>query len=309
MKLMYFIVFGLLSFSLNSQTIFDIEVDQVYFDNDNITFLNIQDSNYYNCAIVPTKISEFGFQLSLDCEEGNEWWWHEWDTIRIEFEDIYEFNEPKQLLSWIENLKFAKETNATNLKHNAYLQFFNNNFFTFLHYKNIDEVKHKWEFYEIDFCDYVFIRINKKYLIIALVYESDASIAGYIVPTYKNAIVVSQNYQYYEHGSSINEEKIEQHINMNSFYRKIKSSNQVELYDKLFNEKILEDSYDDIIIGENYLILKQKNGYTIKDKSASKIVAKNIETLTDSLGVIKCVIKNEIKWLDKNGEFHSSFPK
>lgn len=294
--------------SAAAQTVFDIQVDKLYLDDDNITFVNEGEINNYTCSILPLKVKDFQYKLDMECEEDNEWGESE-DTIRIEFENIKKFNTPKDLTDWIGNRKFAKESNTTDLNYNSYIQYFSNHLFTTINYKNYDPEKPKWEISEVEFWDYVFIRINGKYLIIALIYEKDADIGGFIIPMEDEVIVVSENFQYFEEGKKIDTIHFSKYLSLKSFYRIKEVNNGFELRDKLFQEPILNEVFQQIELGEN-VIFCNKNGYTkIYDKSASRVIGDNLKAAYDSFGSIQCIKENKIQWLDYNGGIHDTFPK
>lgn len=294
--------------SVTAQTVFDIQVDKLYLDDDNIAFVNEGELNNYACTIRPLQVKDFEHKLVLECEEDNQWWWSE-DTMRIEFENIKEFNTPKELIDWIMDRKFAKESNINNLKHNSYIQHFSNHLFAQISFKNYNSEKPEWSFYEADFWDYVFIRINGKHLIIALVYEESADIGGFIIPMEDETIVVSKNFQYFEEGKKIDTIQLSKHIPLKSFYRIREVNNGFELRDKLFQEPILDEVYQQIELGENLILCKNNKNITIYDKSASIVIGKNLKAAYDSFGSIQCIRENKIQWLDYDGVVHDTFPK
>lgn len=292
---------------LLSQTVFEIEIDEIYLDDTRISFVNIGELNSYLCKLTPIVIKDFEHKLILDCEEDNNWMWSDSPT-KIELDELIAFEQPEKLIKHIENTKFANSSNQTNHLNHSFLQHFNENLFSSLYFNNLDINKPKWEFQDVDFWDYVFIRINKKYLIIALVYENDARLGGYIIPKKNETIVVAQNYVYKEAGRKIDTIKLEKYISLESFYRVKTTSNGKQIVDKLFQEKVINKKFDRVTFKKNHILTQSANMIELYDKSCKQLHVRHVQAAFDSLGSIQCIINNEIKWLDYDFKIHDTFP-
>jgi len=293
---------------LYGQTIIDIEIDEIYLDDDNIAFVNIGEVNSYICQLTPIVVKDFEHKIILECEEDNDWMWSD-NPMQIQFDQFLKFDEPRDLLNHIKNHKYAKGSNETNLKQNAFLQLFNEHLFARVNFKNYDSQNINWQFSNVDFWDFVFIRINGKYLIIALVYEDDPRPGGFIIPTKDQIIVVSENFTYHPAGERIDTLNLTKQIPLSSFFRVRNTTKGQEINDKLFKERIIDKKFEKVKFGENYIHCNTENKMELYDKSFKKLNIKHLKAAYDSLGSIQCIIKDEIKWLDYEWNIHDTFPK
>ena len=306
-KLALIFVLVFLCVTLPAQTVFDIEVDKIYFDNNYINFVNEGEINSYGCEISTIQIRDFQYRLVLDCEEDNEWWWGE-DTLRIEFDELKVFDKPGQLSEWIKDRKFAKESNATNPKDHSYIQYFDDNLFAQVDFANYDQKNPEWGLLGVEFWEYVYLRVNGKYLIIALLYEDDADIGGYIIPKKDSTIVVLRKNKYYEKGKQIDNLNLEKYIQPESFFRIKKTKNGFQIYDKLFQELIREETFSQIRFDQNSIFGQNEKGTTIYDKSGLNVIAENLIAAYDCFGSIQYLKNNKIQWLTPDGLIHDTFP-
>ena len=73
MKIVLHILIFLLSISwLCGQTIFDIEIDEIYLDNDEIAFVNKGEVNSFLCKLTPIVVKDYKYNIILECEEDND---------------------------------------------------------------------------------------------------------------------------------------------------------------------------------------------------------------------------------------------
>ncbi|MBK6364732.1 MAG: hypothetical protein IPF52_15085 [Saprospiraceae bacterium] len=309
MKIVLHILIFLLSISwLCGQTIFDIEIDEIYLDNDEIAFVNKGEVNSFLCKLTPIVVKDYKYNIILECEEDNDWMWSE-NPVKIQFDQLIKFDKPHDLTNYIKKYKYAKSSNKTNLKHNAFLQYFNEHLFANLHFNNFDPQNINWQFYKADFWDFVFIRINGKYLIIALVFEDDPRPGGFIIPMKDQILVVSKLFTYQKDGGRIDSLNLAKQLPLANFYRVKNNASGQEIIDKLFQEKIIDKNFKNVKFKENYIQCYSDNKMELYDKSGKKIDIKDLKAAYDSLGSIQCIIKDEIKWLDFEWNIYDTFPK
>ena len=301
------LVLGLFCATLSAQTIFDIQVDKLYLNKNDIIFVNEGELNSYDCEISTIKIRDFQHSLVLDCEEENEWWRSQ-DTLRIELDELEAFDQPSQFSEWLKDRKFGKATNATNTKHLSYIQYFDDNLFAQIDLANYNLENPTWELNRVEFWDYAFLRINGKYLIIVLLYEDDADVGGYIIPKGEGPVALLGSSQYDQEGRQIDTLNLEKYILPTSFFRIKESKNGFQIYDKLFQELILEETFSQIHFDQNYIFGINAKGTTIYDKSVLNIKAKNLTAAYDCFGSIQYLKDNKIQWLTPDGLTHDTFP-
>lgn len=309
MRLLILILFWGLCADVSTQTIIDIQVDEMYLDGNNISFINRGEINEFDCELISISLRDYEHTLVLECEEDNNWQWNE-NPLRIEFEDIKHFDNPDQLSKWIEGKSFKKEPKSNNSKLDVFIQYFDVNLFAEVYYGNYSKEKLDWYCHKVEFWDYVYIRVNHKYLIIGLVDEEYGEIGGYIIPKENGeTIVVSDNFLYYEHEHRIDRINILRSLSSTSFFRiKTVDGDGYQLYDKLFQEVIIGDTFDQIRIEENYIYCQGPNGITLYDKSGQNILEEEIVVAYDSPRSIQYLKNNKIHWLDYQGIKHDTFP-
>lgn len=81
------------------------------------------------------------------------------------------------------------------------------------------------------------------------------------------------------------------------------------MYDKLFNEKIIDRPFKDIRFSQNFIICVAENVTLVYDTQLKKKDIKNLKAACDSNYVTQFIIGNKIKWMDFEGKFHDTFPK
>lgn len=307
-RLLTLLAFVLSCYTLFGQTVFDITIDELYLDDSKLVFINNGETNTYLCELTPRLIKDYKHEIILECEMDNDWMWSD-KPIKITSNEILKFDEPNQLLEHIHNRKFAKSTNESNKIHNSFLQYYNDHLFAKVNFKNRNDSIHKWKFFNVMFWDYVFIRINSEQLIIALVYENDPRPAGFIIPLKDEILVVTENFTYKEAGEAIDTIKLDKYIPLADFYRIKKQSNSLNVVDKLFQEKIHDNKFDEITFEENHINCKIAGKTEIYSKSFEKINIDNLKIAYDTLGSIQCIINNQLKWIDSNWDMHDTFPR
>ena len=176
---------------LQSQSVFEIEIDNIFIDKQGIAFVNKDEENSFLCNLTPIMKRDFEYDLVLDCDEEDFGTRNE-SSKSIEFSELKEFELPEQLIEHIRNTKFVKMSNQTETKYIEFLQIFDDNLITQLSYWNSKNGYQYRDFSSVQFKDYTFIRINKKYIIIAIMYEEDPEPRGYIIPKKDGFIVLSE---------------------------------------------------------------------------------------------------------------------
>lgn len=288
---------------VSAQTIFDIEIDKIYLDGEDVLFVNQGELSLYECSIVPMPLKDFQYKLTLQCEADN---LEDYDTTEINFNSIKKFKKPKRLINWLKTRKFSKETHKQIQR--TYLQYFDNNLIAELTYQNNDKKKSQWKFHSAEFWDYVFLRVNKSFLIVGLVYENDPDIGGFIIPTEEGAIIDLKGHPYLEEKGRIDSINLSSHINPNSFFR-VKSVNDgYQLFDKLFQEPLRKETFKKITISDNFILGKRDNGITIHDKSGQKVLIKNTKAAYNYRNTLQFIQNDKIQCLDEYGVIHDTFP-
>ena len=85
MKIIILLCFVLSIPILSAQTIFDIQVDKIYLDDEDVMFVNQGEIQTYECKIKPIKLRDYHFELRLTCEEDD---FVGYDTTLVKFESI-----------------------------------------------------------------------------------------------------------------------------------------------------------------------------------------------------------------------------
>lgn len=101
----------ILSNFIFGQSIFDIEIDEIYIDGDNIAFINNGELNSYKCELTPIMKIDFHCEIELACEEDNEWMRSK-NPIKIEFIQFLKFKNTGQFINYIKDNKFEKVSNT-----------------------------------------------------------------------------------------------------------------------------------------------------------------------------------------------------
>ncbi len=101
----------ILSNFIFGQSIFDIEIDEIYIDGDNIAFINNGELNSYKCELTPIMKKDFHCEIELACEEDNEWMRSK-NPIKIEFIQFLKFKNTGQFINYIKDNKFEKVSNT-----------------------------------------------------------------------------------------------------------------------------------------------------------------------------------------------------
>ncbi|MBK8888153.1 MAG: hypothetical protein IPN46_17100 [Saprospiraceae bacterium] len=266
---------------LQSQSVFEIEIDNIFIDKQGIAFVNKDEENSFLCNL----------------------------TLSIEFSELKEFELPEQLIEHIRNTKFVKMSNQTETKYIEFLQIFDDNLITQLSYWNSKNGYPYRDFSSVQFKDYTFIRINKKYIIIAIMYEEDPEPRGYIIPKKDGFIVELGSDIYIEDGHKIDSIDIKRHLRLKDFFRLKNTPNGVLIVDKLYNEILVNKFFDKVYLKNNFFQCFKNGKMELYDKSGTRLNIKHLQAAHDSLGSIQCIINNEIKWMDYNWKIHDTFPR
>ncbi len=290
---------------VSAQTIFDIQVDKIYLDGSDILFVNQGEIQTYECSIKPIKLRDYHFELRLACEEED---FNGYDTTLVKFESIKKFRTPEKLINWIKSKKFIK--NSQSSTHSSYLQYFDNDLMAQLIYKNYEEESQPiWQFHKATFWDYVFFRVNNDFLIIGLIYEEEGDIGGFIIPTKDGAIVESSGYSWKTTEGKIDSIPLATQLTPSSFYRiKPIQNDNYQLFDKLFQEVIQQDTFEEIKFLEHYIYCKKGKEISIYDKSAKKMLIEKAEAVYNLSTTIQFVKNGKVQCLDENGILQDTFP-
>jgi len=294
----------LLSFGLNSQTIVDIEVDKIYLNGGDIIFYKKGEVNEYVCEIIPIRKNDYHHQLVLECDDAH---FSLRDSLMINQNDIMKFTTITEMDKWVTGVKFENEKNRINSKYHSYLQHHSNNLFSLLVYEKYFKTNAQVEFNHAEFYRYVYFRINKLYYIIGLV-DDDSRVCGYIIPTKNGGIATDRGDIFLENGSKIDTVDFLRVWDVNKFYRVKKVNGSCYLYDKLFNEKIIDKAFKDIRFSWRFIICMDENETLVYDTQLKKKDIKKLKAACDSNYVTQFIIGNKIKWMDFYGEFHDTFP-
>lgn len=295
----------LMSFGLNGQTIVDIEVDRIYLDGEEIVFYKKGEVNRYGCKIIPIRQNDYHHQLVLECED-NDFSLH--DSLMIIEDDIIKFKTIEKIDRWVKTLKFENEKNRVNSDYQTYLQHHSYTLFCFLVYQDYFKTSSQVEFNHAEYYRYVYIRINKQYYIIALV-DEDARVFGYIIPNKNGGLVMDGDDLFLPNGNKIDTIDFLRKWDVNKFYRIKKVNDSFYLYDKLFNEKIIDRPFKDIRFSQNFIICMDENETLVYDTQLKKKDIKNLQAACDSNYITQFIFGNKIKWMDLYGKFHDTFPK
>ncbi|HMR87992.1 MAG TPA: hypothetical protein PKD51_07555 [Saprospiraceae bacterium] len=304
-KLIIVLGMFLLSFDLNGQTIIDIEVDNIYLNDKDIVFCNKGEVNEYSCEVISIRQNDYHYQLILDCEDAG---FSLSDSLMINQDDILKFATIADLDMWVREVKFESQENRVNNGKYFYLQQHSNNLFSLLEYRKPFMLSDRVEFYEADFWRFVYFRINKKYYIIGLV-DENASVFGYIIPTKNGAIATDGDDFYHPFCQRFDSVEFVNKWDFDKFYRIKKEKGACYLYDKLFNEKIINRPFKNIRFSQNFIICMDENETLVYDTQLKKKDIKNLKAACDSNYVTQFIIGNKIKWMDFEGKFHDTFPK
>ncbi len=299
------IVIFLMSFGLYGQTIVDIEVDRIYLNNKDIVFYKKGEVNEYSCEVIPIRQNDYHYQLILDCEDEG---FSLSDSLMINQDDILKFTTIADLNMWVREVKFEGQENRVNRERYFYLQQHNNNLFSLLEYRKPFMLSDRVEFYEADFWRFVYFRINKKYYIIGLV-DENARVFGYIIPTKNGAIATDGDDFYHPFCQRFDSTEFVNRWEFDKFYRIKKETGVCYLYDKLFNEKIIDKAFKDIRFSRQFIICVGESETVVYDTQLKKKELKNLKAACDSNYVTQFIIGNKIKWMDLYGKFHDTFPK
>ncbi len=293
---------------LQSQSVFEIEIDNIFIDKQGIAFVNKDEENSFLCNLTPIMKRDFEYDLVLDCDEEDFGTRNE-SSKSIEFSELKEFELPEQLIEHIRNTKFVKMSNQTETKYIEFLQIFDDNLITQLSYWNSKNGYQYRDFSSVQFKDYTFIRINKKYIIIAIMYEEDPEPRGYIIPKKDGFIVELGSDIYIEDGHKIDSIDIKRHLRLKDFFRLKNTPNGVLIVDKLYNEILVNKFFDKVYLKNNFFQCFKNGKMELYDKSGTRLNIKHLQAAHDSLGSIQCIINNEIKWMDYNWKIHDTFPR
>jgi len=289
------------------QTIFDIDIDEIYLDDDNIALINKGEVNTYSCELTPIIKRDFQHEIILQCDEDNDWMWSD-NPRKIELSQLIEFKSTRQLIDYVKDYKFAEESNASNQKHLAFLQYFDDHLFANINFRNYKVDNPNWKFYDVDFWNYVFIRINGKYLVIALVSAEDPSPAGFIIPTKKEVIVVFKDFIYTTDGERIDSIDLSSRVGLKDFYRISKQENSLIVSDRLFSEVILSGNFDKIDLMRDYIRCVSDGDIQLFDKAFNQVNIKDLNATYDCFGSIQAIIGDQMKWIDYKWNIHDTFP-
>jgi hypothetical protein len=295
----------LMSFGLNGQTIVDIEVDKIYIKHGDLLFYKKGDVNEYSCEIIAIRQNDYHNQLVFECED-NDFSLH--DSLMIKEDDIIKFKTIEEIDKWVKTLKFENEDNRVNRDYQSYLQHHSNNLFSLLIYRKYYKTSTQIDFDYAEFYRYVYLRINKHYYIIGLV-DEDASVFGYIIPTKNGGLVTDGDDLFLVNGNKIDTIDYLRKWDANEFYRVKKVNGSFYLYDKLFNEKIIDRAFKDIRISPKLIICVGENETVVYNTQLKRENIKKLKAACDSNYVTQFIIGNKIKWMDFEGKFHDTFPK
>jgi|GEM_PF-5587027 len=304
--ILLFIAFG---FNLSAQTIFDIQVDGIFLENEEIRFQNDGEIHTYECSLDLFKQKDFSHLLALDCWSSKG---RAKSEDKIPFGHILKFQEPDSLRSWLSRRIFGHEANAEEEFERSFLKVFDNHLIAQYYLQNNDQDTPDWIFAGADFVDYVFLRINQEYLIIALVSVLDDSVYGYIVPTIQGGVAVWESEKYLSDQIGLADTLsplLTNEIPLRSFYRVRKEGNKQVLYDKLFHENVFDEGCREIRLGTNYLICETEEEVRIYDKTLKNIVADDLLAAYDSIQSVQVLKNNQIQWIDYQGNVHDTFPQ
>lgn len=295
-----------MSFGLNGQTIVDIEVDKIYIKHGDLLFYKKGDVNEYSCEIKAIRQNDYHNQLVLECDDINS---PIHDSLMIKEEDILKFSSIDEIDKWVKELKFVSKNNLYDHTNKYYLQWFSKNQFAQLSYPLSKGLDSSFYFRGVEYLQYFYIWVNKEYFILGLT-DSDTdyvSFQGFIIPTKTGLAATNYNF-IIENKNKIDSVDFLRDWDANEFYRVKKVNGSFYLYDKLFNEKIIDKAFKDIRFSQKFIICVADNETIIYDNQLKKKEFKNLKAACDSNYVTQFIIGNKMKWMDFEGKYHDTFP-
>lgn len=312
-----FITIGIFFCNLNiwGQTVFDIEIDELHLTEDGLRFINTGETNSYDCELIASKLKDFKFQVVFDnCDEIEKiTTTNENESTKLDFKKILEFKDSKKYLKSLNGRKFGKKSEQQKQKQKSEILFLGNNLIAELNFRKYNNEDSEWEMKKANFWDYTLLRINKKYLIIALIDQADpgfdwTSVLGFLIPMKDNSIVLS-DHSIFEEKGNVENQYFTRYLDVDKYFRKSKTNSGYQIKDKLFEEIILEEVFDEVKFSGNYVYCRKKNKLDIYNKSFSEKILKNIDAAYDTSGTIHFIKNNKLKWMDANKLVHDTFPK
>ncbi len=311
MRLIYLIL-SCIIFSMGyAQTIIDIEIDEISLSSDNIKFLNHGEEETYVCEMHIVQYRDFDYDLIQSCYADM---YPEYGKRTMEWNEIKKFSKPERLNNWLSDKKYRRKGQRHNENYTSHLQYLDSNFFVHFNLE-FDNYSKKWRAKNAYFLDYVYLRINGKYLIVCLIDNDgpreyvDPRIRGFIIPNKNGDVILFKGSRYVEAGRSADSLGLVKSFPSKDFFRIKDENGKKWLYDKLFQERIIDQPFNEIFFGRRHIICDDDDGSVVFDNSAQKRIIKNAQIAHDFKGLVQFIKSNKIYWLDKDGIMYDTFPK
>lgn len=290
---------------LLAQVIFDIEIDKIYIDNNNsLVFLNDGEINSYKCDLSLYEVRDYDYKLYSECYRlrnaeliNNE----EIAISRLFSGSFSKFNKKVRKTIFIS----SESDDLT-----SFIEFISDDLI--VEYSRSDNEANDFVYGSVNFYRYMFIRVNEKYFIMALL-DGD-EIIGYVLTGDNEDIkLITDKGRYVEYSKKHKVNEAVFQAEANDIYRVVKSENGYEVRDLLFQERLIHKSYDSIVINNvNRFIFCYKE--SLVDVYNNVLIRLNDEDLRAAYKMpgnhIQCINKkNEMYWLDILGFRTDSVPE
>lgn len=295
------------TYGIRCQTVFDIYVDEIYLDDDgDVYFFNRGEKTNYECEVIGLNQGEYLNALALECDEA---YLDPEERIFFNQDSVLKFSTHLEFNAWLKDQSFESIRKNRYRTEKNVIQFLNQHLIVSASFNKASGGA-DWRFNSKDYWDYVYFRINDSFLIIGLVYENDAQIGGWLIPTLDGGYLKTNFGHYTSTQKRIRLDSLESHrYQLQSFIRSEKINGKYLVKDKLFDEVIRPDTFDNLKIGQRYCIEKIENQYQIYDLLQDSVILNGLMLAHDSLGYLLFIRDNRLQWMDYQGHVQDTNPR
>jgi len=298
---------------LTSQKVFDVSIEKLQIDKyHDLEFVIDNEGENLACWLMLDELNEFKHKFIIDeCSQSDESGIEE-----LKLQDLIEFNNSSEFIEFLKNKRFSRKILKRNNKlFHEYLQTYDNELVAvtkYLESKNADNTP-RLIYLGYDIYKYSILRINNKYMI-AVLHQADSlgdpDIDGFVIPRKKESLALTYGTRFLlDSEEKIDSIIIKPKVNLKNIFRVHKTEEGQQLVDRIFQETLIDTYFDSIIIFRSHFKTYAKGEIVYFSHSGEKINLPRLMAAHDSLGLIQCIIDNEIKWVDNQWAIHDTMPE